>query len=301
MTLRQAYQIGKKQLEKAGVETPAFDAGCLFQKVFGMDRQQLILHAAEAAEEALAATYLAICAERAQGRPLQYILGEWPFMQFTLRVGEGVLVPREETELLVHAAAERIRKGANVQPPPKVIDLCGGSGAVALGLSSLLPNAEIFCAELYEEAYGYLQENIRRLGAAVTPVRLDVLSPKAAARFSGLDAVVSNPPYVEAGEIPGLQKEVRWEPHTALDGGSDGLTFYRAIARWWVPRLRPGGLAAVEIGEGQARAVAALFRGAGLEAVEVLKDFNGLDRVVAGRLRRSAETAGPFGACLDPV
>ena len=115
MTLRQTYQKGKMLLEKAGIETPAFDAVCLFEKVFGMDRQKLMIHGMEPAEEAHAAAYWELCEMRAQGRPLQYILGEWPFMDFTLCVGEGVLVPREETELLVYTAAERLRVGSGAK------------------------------------------------------------------------------------------------------------------------------------------------------------------------------------------
>lgn len=248
-----------------------------------MDRQKLMIHGMEPAEEAHAAAYWELCEMRAQGRPLQYILGEWPFMDFTLCVGEGVLVPREETELLVYTAAERLRVGSGAKGPWKGIDLCGGSGAVAIGLASLLPGLEISCAELYADAFRFLEANVRRLASkAVHPVRLDVLSPESAAPFSGLDLVVSNPPYVEAGVIAGLQKEVQQEPRIALDGGEDGLVFYRAIAQLWVPRLKPGGVAAVEIGEEQAQAVTELFRDAGVREIEVRKDFNGLDRVVAG-------------------
>ncbi|MBS5623480.1 MAG: peptide chain release factor N(5)-glutamine methyltransferase, partial [Clostridium sp.] len=200
MTLRQTYQKGKMLLEKAGIETPAFDAVCLFEKVFGMDRQKLMIHGMEPAEEAHAAAYWELCEMRAQGRPLQYILGEWPFMDFTLCVGEGVLVPREETELLVYTAAERLRVGSGAKGPWKGVDLCGGSGAVAIGLASLLPGLEISCAELYADAFRFLEANVRRLASkAVHPARLDVLSPESAAPFSGLDLVVSNPPYVEAG------------------------------------------------------------------------------------------------------
>lgn len=113
MTLRQVYQKGKVLLEKAGIETPAFDAVCLFQKVFGLDRQQLIIHGTETAADSKADAYWMLCEKRAKGRPLQYILGEWPFMDFTLRVGDGVLVPREETELLVYTVAEHIKSAAS--------------------------------------------------------------------------------------------------------------------------------------------------------------------------------------------
>ena len=140
-----------------------------------------------------------------------------------------------------------------------------------------------------------MEANVRRLASkAVHPVRLDVLSPESAAPFSGLDLVVSNPPYVEAGVIAGLQKEVQQEPRTALDGGEDGLVFYRAIAQLWVPRLKPGGVAAVEIGEEQAQAVTELFQEAGVREIEVRKDFNGLDRVVVGCFIRGHERGRPW-------
>ncbi|MDC0700802.1 peptide chain release factor N(5)-glutamine methyltransferase, partial [Blautia wexlerae] len=116
----------------------------------------------------------------------------------------------------------------------------------------------------------------------VTPLQLDVLEPFSAAGLGALDAVVSNPPYVRAEEIPQLQAEVRREPRTALDGGADGLLFYRAIVDLWLPKLKPGGVAAVEIGEEQGGPVQELFERAGLEYVKVVKDFNGLDRVVVG-------------------
>ena len=156
MTLRQVYQKGKVLLEKAGIETPAFDAACLFQKVFGLDRQQLIIHGTETAADSKADAYWMLCEKRAKGRPLQYILGEWPFMDFTLRVGDGVLVPREETELLVYTVAEHIKSAGLARADLQGADLCGGSGAVALGLSSLLPRLKLFCEEFYEEAFHYL-------------------------------------------------------------------------------------------------------------------------------------------------
>ena len=293
MTLRQVYQKGKVLLEKAGIETPAFDAVCLFQKVFGLDRQQLIIHGTETAADSKADAYWMLCEKRAKGRPLQYILGEWPFMDFTLRVGDGVLVPRDETELLVYTVAEHIKSAGLARADLQGADLCGGSGAVALGLSSLLPRLKLFCAEFYEEAFHYLEENVRLLeNKAVCPVRLDVLSPEAALPVSRLDLVVSNPPYVAASEIAGLQREVQQEPYTALDGGEDGLLFYRAIARRWIPQVRPGGIVAVEIGEGQAQAVMKLFHDAGVRALEVYKDFNGLDRVVIGTVENGVSSSG---------
>mgnify|MGYP000862253186 CR=1 FL=1 len=287
MTLGEAYRAGRGLLERAGNESASFDAGCLFRKAFGLGRQQRILRAAEPADGGKAREYLSLIRERAAGRPLQYILGEWPFLGLTLRVGEGVLIPREETELLVRTAAELL-KGAG--PRPFAADLGAGSGAAALGLASLLPGARVAALEKYPPALSFLRENIARTGAAgVTAVEADMLDPASAARLPAPDGVISNPPYVREGELPFLQEEVRREPREALCGGPDGLEFYRAIAEIWLPRLKPGGVAAVEVGDGQAEAVRALFSGA-LEDLSVRKDFNGVARVVSGRRRQSRQS-----------
>lgn len=279
MTLGEAYRRGRRVLERAGVESPGFDADCLFRKSFGLDRQSRVMKSGETAPQEQARRYEDMAAERAAGRPLQYILGKWPFFGMELCVGEGVLIPREETELLVSTAAELLRGAEN----PKIADLCAGTGAVGLGLASLFPGARVAAVERYEDAFRYLERNIRETGFSnVEPVRLDVLLPESARRFPNLDAVVSNPPYVEAGDLPALQPEVRREPATALDGGADGLLFYRAIARYWLPNLKPGGVAAVEVGEHQAEAVAGLFRAAGIGSLRIPRDFNGIARVVAG-------------------
>jgi release factor glutamine methyltransferase len=279
MTMGEIYQKGKSMLSGAENDSPAFDTACLFQKAFGLDRQSLILHSADTADAEKSADYLEWIEQRASGRPLQYILGKWPFMDLDLNVGEGVLIPREETELLVYTAADRLKN----HPCPQIIDLCAGTGAVALGMASLLPCAQITAAELYDAAFTYLKRNQEETGLKnVTPVQLDVLNPQSALRFSELDCIVSNPPYVLAGEIPTLQAEVRREPPTALDGGEDGLVFYRAIAKYWLPKLAGGGTAAVEVGEKQAHEVAALFEAAGLTEIQILPDFNQIERVVWG-------------------
>ena len=141
--------------------------------------------------------------------------------------------------------------------------------------------------EWYGQAFSYLQKNLDRYGdGRVLAVQADITREDAAPELWNLNAVISNPPYIEASELPLLQKEVQAEPATALDGGSDGLDFYRAIAQIWLPRLKSGGIVAVEIGETQAEKVSALFRGAGLSRIQIRPDFNGFDRVVSGVYRR---------------
>ncbi|HBG55711.1 MAG TPA: peptide chain release factor N(5)-glutamine methyltransferase [Ruminococcaceae bacterium] len=292
MTLGAVYRAGRGRLRRAGNESAAFDAGCLFRKAFGLDRQQRVLRAAEPAGPAQARRFFAMARERAAGRPLQYILGEWPFLGLVLEVGEGVLIPREETELLARTAAEMLAG----EKAPLFADLCAGSGAVALGVASLVPGARAAALEKYPAALRYLKRNVARAGlAGVRAVEADVLDPAAAERMPALDGVFANPPYVRAGEIPGLQEEVRREPREALDGGPDGLRFYRAVARLWLPRLKPGGAAAVEVGDGQAGAVCRLFSEA-LEGISVRRDFSGVARVVAGRRRTASAGTARRGA-----
>lgn len=279
MTLEQAYQQGRQALRRAGVESPSFDAVCLFERAFGYDRQGLLLHGGEPAPEAARAAFEQSIRERAQGRPLQYILGEWTFLSLTLQVGEGVLIPREDTEVLVRTMAQRLP----ADQPVTALDLCAGSGAVGLGLASLCPNVTVTGVEWYDAALAYLQANLRRYPAlAVDWRQADVLDPDTPRQFAPVDAILSNPPYIESGELGGLQDEVQHEPRTALDGGADGLVFYRALARHWTAALKPGGILAVEVGEGQARAVQELFAQAGLTQLQAVPDFGGVERVVVG-------------------
>ncbi len=284
MKLRQIYLAGKKKLEEAGVEAPAFDAVCLFEKVFGLDRGGMVVHGDEippAEEESL---FFSLIERRSSGFPLQYLMGEWPFMGREFLVGPGVLIPREETELLVEAALaglEGKEKGC------RAVDLCAGTGIVGINLSLELPEAEITAVELSQEAFPYLEENIARHKAPVKAMRADVLKGPPPG-FPIQDAVVSNPPYLTRKDMENLQKEVKSEPEMALRGGEDGLLFYRVIAEKWFPFLRRDGFAAVECGMGQAGQVAEIFHSFGLSEVSILDDFNGIGRVVTGRWRGGA-------------
>lgn len=279
-TLEEVYRRGRKTLSRAGIEGPGFEADCLFQKAFGLSRQERILRAREEADPEAADRFRDSIRERRGGRPLQYLLGEWPFCGRDLLVGEGVLIPREETELLVETASAMLEGAA----APSVLDLCSGTGAVALALADRFPEGGIRAAEWLEPALGYLNRNIARSGLPnVRAVRLDVLNPDSAQPFRELDCIVSNPPYVRTDELPDLQREVRREPREALDGGADGLDFYRAIAAHWIPALREGGVLCVEVDEGQAEEVARIFAGAGMEKLCFARDFNQIERVVSGR------------------
>ena len=271
------WQQAVQRLEAAGCADAAFDARCLLEDLGGLPRG----HRPDAVPlppPALPRLQWAL-EERAAGRPLQYILGEWEFLRLKLRVGEGVLIPRPDTELLCEAAAERLRDRAC----PQVLDLCAGSGCVGLGLCSLKPAAVVTAVELSEAALPYLRENCARYPAYAVTVRQANVLADAAAFTGSYDAILSNPPYIPTGELPGLMREVQREPRMALDGDRDGLRFYRVIAEQWCPKLAPGGFCAVEVGAGQAAEVAALFAAAGRPHTQILRDLSGIERVVVAQ------------------
>lgn len=278
MTVRALFQAAKQKLETV-TEDPAFEAQCLTEKFLGMNRTAMLLYGESEVQPDAEKAFCVAVEKRVLGEPLQYILGEWDFMALTLLCGEGVLIPREDTGVLVEAAVERLQ-GVD---RPKGMDLCSGTGAVALMMAEMT-GAEVAAVELFDDAFGYLEKNIARYPAlSVHAVRGDVLSEDFAESVDGeFDFIVSNPPYIETQELSTLQKEVQMEPMTALDGGEDGLIFYRAICDLWVKKLHDGGVLAVEIGETQGEAVAELFHAAGLRDVRIHKDLGELDRAVSG-------------------
>lgn len=280
MTYRELYLQCRARLRAAGTEDPGVDAALLCAHFFSLDRPGLAVHGEEPCPEPARQAFLQAVEQRAAQRPLQYILGRWEFMGLTLAVGEGVLVPREDTGTLVEALAEIIKD----KPVLHGVDLCAGTGAVALGLCSLCPGLEMTCVEFSPQAMPWLGKNLAAYPQyAVHAMRADVLSPRTAENFRDLQLIASNPPYIAHDTLPTLQPEVRREPALALDGGPDGLLFYRSLAENWVPRLCPGGVLGVEIGEEQGEAVQEIFRQAGLKDMALHLDWNGLPRAVTAR------------------
>ncbi len=209
---------------------------------------------------------------RINGEPLQYILGEWEFYSLPFFVGEGVLIPRADTETLVDLALKEIK------PNDRVIDLCSGSGAIAISLAKNSA-AKVYALEKYEKALKYLEKNVALNNADVTVICEDIFKFNPQEKF---DIIVSNPPYIKSNELSYLQKEVQFEPKTALDGGPDGLIFYRHIATF-IKHLNVGGKIMVEVGFDQAQEVAEIFKNAGL-TVSIHNDLNGVQRVIIGTL-----------------
>ena len=276
----EVYRHAIDKLNEAGIENAAYDAKILFETVFCVKYANIIISPDMEYDERLVEILDAMLEKRISGVPLQYIVGEWEFMGFNFKVGEGVLIPRPETEMLV----EYTEKKLDGVYRPVVYDLCSGSGCVGLSVKKLLPSARVFMIEKSDDALIYLNENRDALGLAKETAVIKGDITMGYAGFSALpkpDVILANPPYIRSDEIDSLQTEVLHEPKMALDGGEDGLDFYRCLAEKWLPYINAGGYIAVECGEDQGDEIAAMFM-PHCEQVEVLNDFSNVQRIVIG-------------------
>jgi len=278
-TIGAALAWAAQRLAQAGVADADREAAWLLAHRLACSVGTLRLRGRDPLPDADQAGFAALVARRAAREPIQYILGTEEFMGLTFRVGPAVLIPRADTAVLVeHAVARLAGRG-----PVRVADIGTGSGAIAVAVAHLLPEATVVAVDVSAEALAVAAENARANGVAdrVAFRRGDLLEPlRGEGRFA---AILSNPPYIGADELAGLMPEVRdWEPRLALSPGADGLAFYRRLVAGAPPFLEEGGLLGVEVGMGQAEPVAALFRRAGFADVRVHKDTAGIDRAVFG-------------------
>ena len=284
-TYNNLYLDTRQRLREAGVEGAQLEARELLCHAAGKNREQfyrdMALYAPDPVEEKLAA----LVERRLAGEPVAYLIGEWEFYGLTLDVTPDVLIPRMDTEVLAERAillARAAGEGA------RVLDLCAGSGCVGLAVAANVPTCRVVLADVSEAALKICKGNVRRneLNARVTCVQADALQKPDAALWD-FDVIACNPPYIPTGDLAGLDVSVRdYEPRSALDGGADGLDFYRAIAAQWGSALRLGGSLLFEVGINQARDVAALLEGSGFEDIQSTQDTQGIPRVVEGVVNR---------------
>lgn len=221
-------------------------------------------------------TLCSLVDRRVLGEPLQYLLGTADFYGRSFAVRPGVLIPRFDTEILIDTALPLLRDGA------RILDLCAGTGCIGLTLGAER-NVSVTAVEKYGEAFALLRENALRICPSARLIQGDVLTDA----FDGsYDMILSNPPYIPSAEIPSLAEEVRREPLTALDGGADGLLFYRALMQRFVPLLNEGGVMLFECGIGQASALEEMFRSVGMTDLLRVRDYGGVERVVSARKPR---------------
>lgn len=264
-------------LTNGGNDNANFEAQQLLMKFCGITRNDMLMFPALAVTEEQLCSVRGAVSRRNSGEPLQYILGEWEFYGLPFYVGEGVLIPRQDTETIVETALRFLKKRSG---DILAADLCAGSGCIGITLAKCA-GVPVKLLELSEQALGYLRKNIELNQAAglCEAVQADVLLKQTAESLPQLDLIVTNPPYLTAQDMRELQTEVTHEPETALYGGEDGLDYYRRMVPLWGAKLKSGGMLAAEIGMGQENDVMRIFEENGLHAGSQ-KDLRGVIRVI---------------------
>lgn len=277
MVIREILTLGIEGLKEAGIADAEIDAYLLFESLTGLRRTEYLLYPNKEIADDTADRYFELIRRRTLHEPCQYIIGNCGFYGISLLVNEKVLIPRQDTELLVEKTIQAAK------PSAQVLDLCTGSGAVAVAAAAQRPDIRMTAADISEEALEVARANAKRNYCGIRFVRSDL--------FEGIDpelkfdVIASNPPYVSDAEYEELMPEVKdHEPALALKAGPEGLDIYRRLVPEAPEHLNPGGALIVEIGCFQGAAVSGLFEEAGFES-RVFKDLAGLDRVVFGRLK----------------
>lgn len=265
-------------LENAGIDSAKFDSKCILEDVLHMDSFSITANGFKEVSVQDCHKVMSMTKKRSEGFPLQYILGEWEFYGLPFKVGEGVLIPRPDTETLVDVVLNYCKGKSNL----KIIDLCSGSGCIAVSLEKNTVGSEVYAVELSDIAFEYLKSNIALNNSSVKAVKANVLSEDTAKLFSNADVIVSNPPYLTGMDMKQLQKEVSFEPEMALYGCDDGLEFYRKIPEIWGKVLKKDGLVAFEIGMGQEDDVSSFLSRNNIYNISTANDLAGIKRVVYG-------------------
>jgi release factor glutamine methyltransferase len=282
-------------LEKAGIDDPLADAEMLVFHAAGTDRLDAYLNNQDLGRD-ISSRIRRLLKRRAKGEPVQYIIGSVEFLGLKIHVGKGVLIPRPETELLAQEAIRQLRRqetGDRIQnnspfticPSLKILDLCTGSGCLALALAREFPGSEVWATDISKTAIRYAKKNA--VANRLTNVRfLQGSLFETLNRHPVFDLIISNPPYIRTGEIGGLQREIRdWEPAEALDGGEDGLNFYRRIFSGAGKYLKEGGGLVLELGYDQAGDVSIIAQEAGFKNISIIKDYAGIGRILKANIR----------------
>lgn len=277
MTSRETLRAAARKLKEAGVPDADYDAGLLMESITGEPALKIRAGMTKDLTEKENAAFQELIRRRGNREPLQYLLGDTVFLGEMYRVGSGVLIPRPETEMIAREGIRWLKQ--RLPGDLAALDLCCGSGCLGISVKRQIPEAAVTLTDLSGEALAIARDNARRLEADCEVLQGDLFQPVSGRRF---DLIVSNPPYIPSAECDTLQEEVRWEPRTALDGGDDGLDFYRRIAESAQRHLRSPGYLVLEIGYGEEEPVEAMLKAGGATNVHTEKDFSGIPRMVCG-------------------
>lgn len=277
MTISEWLKQAAEALQESGCPDPAIDARWIAEDALGLNASALRFEAQNALPESKLAEMNAFLDRRVQGEPVQYIMKKSDFMGMRFYVDHRVLIPRQDTETLVEAAIIALQGQKN----PRVLDLCTGSGCIGISIATLAPHAQLTLADISVSALEVAKKNAHDLNVDVLLRHGDLFKAVGREKF---DLIVSNPPYIPSDELADLQPEVRREPALALDGGADGLDFYRRIAEEADQHLLPGGSIYLEVGIGEAQAVLSMLKSS-LDCADsgVIQDLCGIERIVWAR------------------
>lgn len=277
--LKDVYYACRDKLRNGGIVDAEFEAQCIVEHVTGYGRAAQIAHGTDSISDEFVSKVNSVTEKRLTRYPLQYLLQSWTFCGLPLEVGEGVLIPRDDTEVAVNLCLTFLKGKSKA----KVVDLCAGSGTISVALAKF-SDAEVTAVELSDKAYYFLEKNIKNNHANVTAIKENILQCYDSFADSSLDLIVSNPPYIKRDELSMLQAEVQFEPTMALDGGESGFDFYEAITKHWSRKLKKGGAMVFELGEGQAAYVTDLMQAQGLGNIRCELDLGGIQRAIIGTM-----------------
>lgn len=266
---------GAKMLTQAGIDEAELDARYILEYITGLNSAQYFIHSEDIIEKNKAEEFFRLIERRSKRIPLSYVIGTRDFFGLTFKVDENVLIPEQETELLVEEVIKYSEGKA-------VLDMCTGSGCIAISIALFGKPSKVAASDISEKALEVARENAKSLKAGEISFIQGDMFENVTDKF---DIIVSNPPYIETGEIDELMPEVRdYIPRLALDGDIDGLKFYRIISKEAVKKLNKNGRIFYEIGYNQSRAVASILLENGFTDITVIKDYSGLDRIVMAKL-----------------
>ena len=285
VTYNEIYLDTRRKLRAAGITAHDLEARLIVAYAAGKTREELMqLSRLYVTDQSLAQSVDNMVSRRLGGEPVAYIVGEWEFYSIPVFVNESVLIPRIDTELLAGEVISLMKRRAG---QTRLLDLCAGSGCIGIAIAANVPNCRVVLADNSEQAVTICRANTRRnnLSRNVAAIVADALDPPPTL-LGMFDAIVCNPPYIPTGDLKDLEPSVvGYEPIAALDGGPDGLYYFRAVTTNWLMLLKQGGYLAFECGAGQSDAVREILRDGGLREIKTHVDTLGIERVVVGKLK----------------
>ena len=285
LTTRELFNKVSNELKLADIKNHDFETMCIFEDIGGISKNDIILNGNKEISKELQNTILTIAKKRKSHYPLQYLLKNWEFYGINFEVGEGVLIPRSDTETVVIQAEKYINSNKDILNEFTMIDLFSGSGCIAIAVESILKNKsiknyKIYAIENSKDVLPYIKKNIIKNSSLVNLYFDDALNKEIVEKFNNINMITANPPYLTKKDMESLQKEVTFEPVSALFGGDDGLYFYKKIIDLWKPVLTSGGIFITEIGAAQGKEVAEIFKENNYKNINIIKDLSGNDRAV---------------------